>query len=344
MYYLKYRPKTLKELDNSKVKELLISALSGKKMPHAFLFIGERGTGKTSVARIIAKAVNCLNNKFAQKSDSVDPCNSCKSCQLIDKDSSPDVLELDAASNRGIEEIKNLIKESFFTPMHSRYRVFIIDEAHMITQDAFNVLLKTLEEPSERVIFILATTAPEKIPNTIKSRCLIFQFSPVNKADIIHMLKRIIKAENLKIEEKALELIAEASDKSFRDAAKILEELVLLQKTEYEQIKNYLGIKDKNQFLKLILQNEAKTAIEWVENFYKQGGDIKVLLTQSLKELQEKLLFAVEKNEKKNIKKFVTLIKLLQDAYVQLKSSPIEVIPVELAIISFYNKFYDKSI
>ncbi len=338
MYYLKYRPKTLTELDNSKVKELLKAVLSSETLPHAFLFVGERGSGKTSVARIIAKSVNCLNNRFAGKGDSVDPCNQCESCLLIDKDSSPDVLELDAASNRGIEEIRNLIKESFFTPMHERYRVFIIDEAHMITQDAFNVLLKTLEEPPKQVIFIFATTNPEKIPTTIKSRCLIFNFSPVETKDIVHMLKRICKGENLEYDEKTLELIAKASDGSFRDAAKILEELVILGKKTYEEVKEYLGIKGEMDFIEVLLSQDLTKALEWLEKFYQEGGDVKALLVNSLKELKERLLKAAEAEDQKELKKLSYLIKLLQEAYGQLRISPVEIIPVELAIISFYNK------
>ncbi len=341
MYYLKYRPKSLKELDNTKVKQLLISTLSSKDLPHAFLFIGERGTGKTSAARILAKAVNCQNNKFAEKGDEVDPCNQCASCQLIDKDSSPDVLELDAASNRGIEEIKNLIRESFFTPMHSRFRVFIIDEAHMITQDAFNVLLKTLEEPPEQVIFILATTNPEKIPATIKSRCMIFNFSPVEEKDIVHMLERICKGENIKLEKQALEFIAKAANKSFRDAAKILEELVLMNKTKLEEIKEYLGVKSENYFLELVLQGKVKEALKWLDEFYTTGGDVKTLLINSLQTLKQMLIEAVEKEDKIEIKKIALLIKFLQEAYAQLKSTPVELIPVELALISFYNSFHD---
>lgn len=338
MYYLKYRPKTLEELDNSKVKNLLKSILSSKDLPHAFLFTGERGSGKTSVARIIAKSVNCLNNKFAGKGNSVDPCNKCESCLLIDKDSSPDVLELDAASNRGIEEIRNLIRESFFTPMTSRYRVFIIDEAHMITQDAFNVLLKTLEEPPKQVIFIFATTNPEKIPSTIKSRCLTFNFSPVETKDIVNMLKRICEGEGLDYNDKTLELIAKASDGSFRDAAKILEEIVITGKKTYEEVKEFLGIKGEMDFLSTLFSQDLKKALEWLEKFYEEGGDVKALIVNTLKELKTQLVDLAEKNDQKKLKQIALLIKLLQEAYGQLRIAPIEIIPLELAVISFYNK------
>ena len=158
MFYLKYRPQTIGEIDNTRVKELLRKILESDTLPHAFLFVGQKGTGKTSAARIFAKAINCLNNKFAKKTKSTEPCNECKNCRSIKNSSFTDVLELDAASNRGIEEIKNLIRETAFFPMAGRYRVFIIDEAHMITRDGFNALLKTLEEPPDSAVFILATT------------------------------------------------------------------------------------------------------------------------------------------------------------------------------------------
>ena len=150
MFYLKYRPKTISSLDNSQIKDIVGNVLKSKEIPHAFLFVGQKGTGKTSTARIVAKAVNCLKNKFSSsaKSLSVEPCNACTNCQSVESSSSPDVIELDAASNRGIDDVRNLIKESNFLPMSNRFRVFIIDEAHMITPDAFNALLKTLEENS----------------------------------------------------------------------------------------------------------------------------------------------------------------------------------------------------
>jgi DNA polymerase III, tau subunit (EC 2.7.7.7) len=162
MLYLKYRPKTIEELDNTEVKNKLKNILEKDELPHAFLFIGKKGTGKTSTARILAKAANCLNNKFAKKNNSFEPCNQCENCLSIDKSSFSDVFEIDAASNRGIEEAKNIIYQTTFLPMAGRFRVFIIDEAHMITNEGFNALLKTLEEPPKTAIFILATTNPEK--------------------------------------------------------------------------------------------------------------------------------------------------------------------------------------
>ncbi|MDO8741632.1 MAG: DNA polymerase III subunit gamma/tau, partial [Candidatus Roizmanbacteria bacterium] len=230
MFYLKYRPKTIEEIDNQQVKEMISKILSAKSLPHAFLLVGQKGTGKTSTARIIAKSVNCLNNKFSQSGKTAEindfePCNKCANCKSISLSSFTDVIEMDAASNRGIEEIKNLIRETSFLPMSGGFRVFIIDEAHMITMEGFNALLKTLEEPPKSAIFILATTNLEKLPKTIISRCLKINFGKAKIIDINSMLKRITKNEGLDFNENMLKLIASHSEDSFRDAAKILEEV-----------------------------------------------------------------------------------------------------------------------
>lgn len=337
MFYLKYRPKLVEELDNTYVKEVVKKILASKSLPHALLFIGQKGTGKTSTARIFAKSVNCLNKK------GVEPCNKCKNCLAIDSSSSPDVIELDAASNRGIEDIRNLIKESNFFPMSNKYRVFIIDEAHMITNDAFNALLKTLEEPPSSVIFILATTNQEKIPKTILSRCLTVNFAKAKKSDIVSMLKKIVTKEKIKSDEKLLDLIAKYSDHSFRDATKILEELVTQQKLSLDEGKKFLGIFRED--LLLTLQNKAlKDSLLWVDQFSQSGGNTKNLIEQILSDLRFLLLAkndikteeVVESNFK--IDEIVKLMKLLTEAYNNLRISPIESLPLEIAIVEFYNQ------
>ncbi|MFN3978738.1 MAG: DNA polymerase III subunit gamma/tau, partial [Sulfurihydrogenibium azorense] len=171
MFYLKYRPQTIEEIDNERVRERIKIVLRSKTIPHAFLLTGPKGIGKTSTARIIAKTINCQNNLFSQKSNSIEPCNICSICQSIIKGYSTDIVEIDAASARGIEEIKELINQIKFYPLQTRYKVYIIDEVHMLTKEAFNALLKTLEEPPSSTIFILASTELEKIPKTIISRC-----------------------------------------------------------------------------------------------------------------------------------------------------------------------------
>jgi DNA polymerase-3 subunit gamma/tau len=343
MYYHKYRPKTIEEIDNSQVKEKIIKLLASKIVPHALLLTGPKGTGKTSIARIIAKAVNCHNNHFAGKNEIIEPCNRCPSCLAVDKSASPDVSEIDAASNRGIDEIKNLIRESTFTPMLGRYRVFIIDEAHMITNEGFNAFLKTLEEPPNSVIFILATTNWEKIPPTIRSRTSIINFGKAQEKDIIHMLNRIIKGEAITVDEKVVSIIAKQSDNSFRDAAKILEELVIQNKlTEVEPVLKYLGL-SQTGLLELIERKQLKETLSWIKEFEQRGGNFKTLIQEVLNQLHHLLLVKnnvtddKEINSKLSTKEISYLIRLLLEAYRELKNSPIESLPLEIAVVEYYN-------
>jgi DNA polymerase-3 subunit gamma/tau len=343
MFYLKYRPKTIIEIDNSLVKEKIKKLLTAKVFSHALLLSGPKGTGKTSVARIIAKAINCQNNFFSSKNNQIDPCNQCPSCQAIDSSNSPDVLEIDAASNRGIEEIRNLIRESSFMPMFGRYRVFIIDEAHMITNEGFNAFLKTLEEPPKSVIFILATTNPEKIPSTIRSRTNTINFGKAKKSDIIHMLKRIIKSEKLIVNEEILPIIANQSENSFRDAAKILEELVIQNKiNDVEEVNKYIGI-TKTDFLQILEKKNLKETLMWIKEFEQIGGNFKNLIEEVLNQLHQLLLVKNQVltdetiNSKLTTKEISYLIKLLLEAYREMKNSPIESLPLEIAIIEYYN-------
>lgn len=333
MYYTTYRPKTLQELDNTKVKDLLSTVLKANKIPHAFLFIGQKGTGKTSSARIIAKAVNCLENAFSSKGTSIEPCNRCRECVSIEKSSSADVTELDAASNRGIDDMKRLIMESNFLPLASRYRVYIIDEAHMITSDAFNALLKTLEEPPDKVIFILATTNVEKVPKTIISRCTVVNFGIAHTADIVRMLKRISAKERVTVSTPTIELIAKNSEHSFRDASKLLEELVIQKKLDYEEAKKYLGVV-KQDFLDILFTKDMTAALEWIQFFEKQGGNIRSLLTDLLYELHDMLMSPSPQRDRREI---VRLMKLLSDAYSLVRFAPVETVPLEIAVVEFYN-------
>lgn len=342
MYYLTYRPQTISELDNTQVREKISNLLTSKDIPHAMLFVGSKGMGKTSTARIVAKAVNCLENIFAGKGTSFEPCNQCSNCISIDKGSSPDVVEQDAASNRGIEEVRKLIKESAFAPMTGRYRVYIIDEAHMITPDAFNALLKTLEEPPPTVLFILATTNEEKVPTTIISRCVRIPFGQANRADILHMLERMISKEHLTIGDDIKHIIYKYSDNSFRDAAKLLEELVLQQKLDKEEAEKYLGINSKHNLLILIKTKPLAESLAWIEEFSASGGNIKRMIEDILKILQQQLLLKSGlPSETEDIGftlgELSRLMKLLHEAYKNLKISPIETLPLEIAIVEFYN-------
>ncbi len=345
MYYLKYRPRTINQLDNSTAREILSKILhQNSNLPHAYLFVGQKGTGKTSSARIFAKAVNCSENIFSGKSKEYEPCNHCDNCNRIDGATSADVTELDAASNRGIEEIKNIIKEAGFAPMTGHYRVFIIDEAHMITNEAFNALLKTLEEPPPSVIFILATTNEEKVPKTIQSRCFKVVFGKAKKNDVLQQLHRIVKEENLLVDEKLLDLVASHSDNSFRDAAKLLEELVIQNKLTLDDAQNYVGVRTKLNLLTILESKSLKDTIKWIDDFATTGGSFKNLIEELLAELHDQLLIknGITTEEKKvynlSIKEIALLMKLFNEAYSLLKFSPIESLPLEIAVVEFYNK------
>lgn len=343
MFYLKYRPRNIEEIDNTKVRNIIKKILDAAELPHALLFTGPKGTGKTSTARIFAKAVNCLSNKFNGKSQLTEPCNKCVNCLSINASSSMDVIEMDAASNRGIEEIKSLIKETAYLPMTTKYRVFIIDEAHMITPDGFNALLKTLEEPPDTAIFILATTNPEKLPKTIVSRCVKINFGKAQKEDILSMLKRIANSEKISYPKNLYDLINSHAEGSFRDAAKILEELSMQKITTLDGAETFLGISGKNDLLEIIAKGDIKRTFAWVDEFSKNGGDFKNLIEDLLEQLRSFLLMkkGVESEDlpqsSLTTSQIVILIKLLMEAYRALRSSPIESLPLEIALSEFYN-------
>ena len=340
MYYLKYRPHTVEELDNLAPAETIRTILKSKSLPHAFLFIGHKGTGKTSTARIFAKAVNCLANVYAGKGTSIEPCNKCGNCKSIDKSSFSDVTEMDAASNRGINEVKELIRETSLMPMAGKYRVYIIDEAHMITNDGFNALLKTLEEPPETVIFILATTNLEKVPKTIQSRCVLVQFGSAKSEEIVHMLRRIRTGEKLSLSDEALAIIAQHCDLSFRDGAKILEEIVLSGKTDGDSILKKIGIRSKLVLSESLKKKNVAQILTWIKEFNASGGNIPLLIEELLSDLQNHLLFLnkVPGNVSAlsySLKETIVLMKLLNDAYGLIKLSPFPAIPLEVALLEY---------
>ncbi|MCX6732178.1 MAG: DNA polymerase III subunit gamma/tau [Candidatus Roizmanbacteria bacterium] len=340
MYYLKYRPHTVEDLDNLTPAETIRTILKSKSLPHAFLFIGHKGTGKTSTARIFAKAVNCLSNVYAGKGTSIEPCNVCSNCKSIDKSSFSDVTEMDAASNRGINEVKELIRETSLMPMAGKYRVYIIDEAHMITNDGFNALLKTLEEPPETVIFILATTNLEKVPKTIVSRCVLVQFGSAKIDEIVHMLKRIRIGEKLDISDESLEIIAKHCDLSFRDGAKILEEIALSGKMDPESILKKIGIRSKVVLNEALKKKSPSDTLKWIKEFNASGGNISLLIEELLTDLQNHLLSLHKipgniSTLSYTLKETIVLMKLLNEAYGLIKQSPYPTIPLEVALLEY---------
>jgi len=217
----KWRPQLFEEVIGQRhITHTLQNAISQKRVAHAFLFTGARGVGKTSSARILAKALNC------ERGLRPNPCNECTTCQEITHGISMDVIEIDGASNRGIDEIRELRENVRYTPAKSRYKIYIIDEVHMLTKEAFNALLKTLEEPPPHIIFIFATTEPHKIPATILSRCQRYDFKRIPLREVVGSLKRIVEEERIQISQRGLLSIAQESEGSLRDAESLLDQVI----------------------------------------------------------------------------------------------------------------------
>lgn len=279
----KYRPQKFDEvIGQGHITQTLKNAISARRIAHAYLFAGPRGIGKTTTARILAKALNCLNGPVPE------PCQNCISCKEITRGICVDVFEIDAASNRGIDEIRALRENVKFAPAACRYKIYIIDEAHQITHDAFNALLKTLEEPPGHIIFILATTEPQKIPLTILSRCQRFNFRPVSVEEIVQRLEEIIKKENLSVEKEAIIFIARLAQGSVRDAESLLDEVVSFSPEE-------IKVKDIIFLLNLVPQEYLTRFGETVLSLDKQAvlnliaeiNDAGYNLQQLVKDLRE---------------------------------------------------------
>lgn len=271
----KWRPQTFDAVVGQEhVTQTLKNAIRQNRVAHAFIFTGARGVGKTSVARILAKALNC------QDGPSMAPCNHCPSCQEITGGSSVDVYEIDGASNRGINEIRELRENIRYVPARGRYKIYIIDEVHMLTQEAFNALLKTLEEPPRHIIFMMATTQPHKVPTTILSRCQRYDFRRIPLQDIVAYLKGVIDKEAIEIDENALRLIAKQAEGSMRDALSLLDQLVSAstQKITCQEVTDILGLIDSELVWNAgdaIINGDIPQCINVVDHVYRYGYDIR---------------------------------------------------------------------
>ena len=360
--YRVYRPKTFEDVVGQEhIVKTLKNQIRNSNIGHAYLFSGTRGTGKTSTAKIFARAVNCLN------SNDEEPCNECEICVDTLNDNIMDIVEIDAASNNSVDDIRELRESVKYTPSKAKYKVYIIDEVHMLSQGAFNALLKTLEEPPSYVIFILATTEPHKIPATILSRCQRFDFKRVSSKDIANRMAYICEKENIQAEEKALSLIARNSQGALRDALSILDQCMSFgnEIIEYNDVIELLGTVNIDELFELsqaIIEENTKKTLQILNEFIIWGKDIRNLINDLIdqfrnlmvckvsKDLDEIISLPEENIEKLkeqaktiNINDLIRILNILSETQDSMKSSSNTRILAEVTMMKIAQPMFDES-
>lgn len=336
MLYTKYRPQKFSEIVGQKtIVQILGQSIVENRIAHAYLFAGPRGTGKTSMARLMAKALNCTNPKNGE------PCGECPNCKAIQQSKFLDLIEIDAASNRGIEEIRDLKEKIGFLPVEGKYKVYIIDEVHMLTGEAFNALLKTLEEPPQNVIFILATTEAHKLPPTILSRTQRFDFRLANEEDLLIKLEKILKEEGFEYEPEALQLIVQGAMGSFRDSETLLDKVLSSLKqgnklltSHIEQVLGYTNSKYIDNLLKALVENDSSKALELFNKIFEEGVNLIQLVKQILEAAREKVVKSVEENNTQDTKEYMQIIKEFNQIALEIKFALVPRLLVEMAILN----------
>lgn len=352
--YRKFRPKTFDELlGQEHITTILKNQVAKGNIGHAYLFSGTRGTGKTSAAKVFSRAVNCLDPTDGN------PCNKCEICKGILDESIMDVIEMDAASNRKIEDIRELKEKVIYPPSKARYKVYIIDEVHMLTNEAFNALLKTLEEPPKHLLFLLATTEPERLPHTILSRCQRFDFKRLKSKEIIDNMVNIADSMGLNIESKVFDLIAKNSDGAMRDALSLLDQCISYNDKEisYEDAIKILGIADNSLLLNMcnsIINKDMESSIKMVNHIIQEGKDISQFLKDTIHHYRNLMIVKTSNNpdelidwveiveyqeQSRNISLPLILksLNILTDAENSMKWSTQPRIILEMAIIRLVN-------
>jgi DNA polymerase III subunit gamma/tau len=332
--YRKYRPTNFSHLvGQDHVRTTILNALKESHVSHAYLFCGPRGTGKTTTARLISKAVNCTN-----PTEEKEPCEKCDMCVSTAEGKLIDLIEIDAASNRGIDEIRDLKEKIHFAPTRAVHKIYIIDEVHMLTKEAFNALLKTLEEPPSHTFFILCTTEIHKVPETIISRCQRFDFKRVDMKAMMARLSFIAQSEGTDAEDSAIEAICKHVDGGLRDAIGLLDQLTVGGKLTFENVRAILGISDLKTIEGLyssLMNNDAHGGLSLVQTLHTDGIDFAQFTREFLEYLRNLLLDKVSNNEKDEIGGLLKLITLFQEALVSVKTSSIPQLPLEIAIVKF---------
>ncbi len=354
--YRKYRPKNFKEvIGQDNIIYILENEIKTDKIAHAYLFTGPRGLGKTTTARLMAKAVNCLNRKKGQS----EPCNKCTVCSSVNEGRFGDLVELDAASQTGVDNVReNIISYSRIPPTIGKYKIFVIDEAHMLSKSAFNALLKTLEEPPSYVIFILATTEVHKIPDTIISRCQRFNFRKVSLEKIVDRLEKIAKAEKIKIDKKVLQSVAVRSEGCVRDAESLFNQIFALGGKEItlEEASLVIPLSQTNliiEFLEMIFEKKDSKAVALVNQLMNEGIDLEQFSSDLISFLRKLILIKIGainddlywQQDESNLKEAEKLVKTVDlerlieiiEGFIKTKAqfgySPIPQLPIELAVL-----------
>lgn len=337
--YRKYRPKKFSDVVGQNIiVTTLENSIKTSRISHAYLFAGPRGTGKTTIAKIFARAVNCLNYKN-------EICEECKNCLYSVQKECMDIIEIDAASNNGVDEIRELRNKIKILPSELKYKVYIIDEVHMLSIGAFNALLKTLEEPPEHVIFILATTDPQKIPNTIISRCQTFQFKKISSLDITALLKKISVEESIDVDEKVLQSIAISSDGGLRDAIGLLDKLSSYKDgrilyNDFLVMNGQITSEDLEKFEDTILFYNANEMLEQIQRYYNEGKDLLQVLKQLIFDLKNKLveLYIKDMSLKYSENDTVKLVNLLNEKISSVKRADDMKTYIEILLLNFINE------